>query len=271
MLITSRVTFDIDTGRVLARDCYDYDGPLELACGASAAQTAAQQNEANLSNSLMSDFSTVFGQNQNILGSITQAFQPIIAAGPNQQGFSPAELTSMQTQATDATSQGAQNAQIAAAAKNATTGGSNLPSGVQEQIQASLNNSAAQENAREQGAITQANYATGRQNFFNAVGGDVSASQGLEGAASNFAGQTNSANQAALAGADQIAAANRAWEAPVFGLLGSALGVATGNPAALLGGISSLAGGGNTGNVAQGSLPIGPAFGSGLTLPTLSS
>lgn len=185
-------------------------------CGASPSQVAAQQNEANLSNSLMQDFSTVFGQNQNILGSITQAFQPIITAGPNQQGFSPAELTSMQSQATDATSQAAQNAQIAAAAKNATTGGSNLPSGVQAQIQASLNNSAGQENAREQAGITQANYATGRQNFFNAVGGDVSASQGLEGAASNFANTSNSANQSAMEGATQITQANQAWMAPVW-------------------------------------------------------
>lgn len=65
-------------------------------CGASSAQTAAQQQEANLAtsegnfyNTMTQDFNQVFGENQNILQSITSAMSPIIAAGPNQQGFSP--------------------------------------------------------------------------------------------------------------------------------------------------------------------------------------
>lgn len=235
MRISTKVIIEIATGRVLERESCDYFGPLELACGSTAAQQSAQANEATLANSetsfynsLQQDFSQVFGQNENIMQSLNSAFQPIISAGVNQQGFSPAELTAMQTQASDLTTTGAQNAQIAAAAKNATTGGSQIPSGAQQQIGAMINESAANENAQQQGQITQANYATGRQNFFNAEQGLVSGTEGLESAAAGFSGAAsgagnaaNAGNQAALEGATAIEQANDAWYAPLMGAIGS--------------------------------------------------
>lgn len=211
-------------------------------CGATSEQKTAQANEASLAasetsfyNSMTSDFAKIFSQNENILGSLTTAFEPILAAGPNQQGFSKPELTAMQTQASDLTTQGANNAQIAAAAKNATTGGSDIPSGAQEQINAMINQSAASAGATAQENITQANYATGRANFDQAATALDQGVAATEGASSGFAGATSGAGNAAatgdstsMEGANAIQAANDAWMGPVFGMIGSIGGAALG-------------------------------------------
>lgn len=163
------------------------------------------------------------------------AFEPIIAAGPNQEGYSPAELTAMRTGASDAVAQGGQNAQIAANARAAASGDASIPSGAQQQISAQINTAAGNENAREQEGITEQDYATGRQNFFTAAEGLPGAINTIEGATSNFgntaAGNTNAATGAAsssMQGATDIANANNSWMGPVFGMIGSLGGAALG-------------------------------------------
>lgn len=213
-------------------------------CGASAEQKEAQAREAELAASqkkvydmMAEHYGTIFGQNQEILKSLRAAFEPIIAKGPNQEGFSKEELTAMRTGASDATSGYAQQAQIAANARSAAAGGSDLPSGSREQISAMINESAGNELSREENEITQKNYATGRDNFFNAnqalqggVGNLTNASSGFANSVSGSGSTATTGAQASMEGATEIQQANSAWMGPVFGAIGSLGAAALGKP-----------------------------------------
>lgn len=205
-------------------------------CGASQDQKDAQAAEAALTRQTMEQSKTIFAQNQSILKSISDAFTPIVAAGVNQEGYSPAELAAMRTMAADTTAQGAQQAQVAAGARAAATGGEAvIPSGAQQQINAMINSSAANENARLQTGITSDDYATGRQNFFAAEGALAGAPVGLEGAATNAAAEGVNAADTYMKGATTVKQANSGWVSSLTGLIGGLGGAALGNPA-LLGG-----------------------------------
>jgi hypothetical protein len=222
----------------------------------------------NFTNLMAQDFATIFGQNQAILGSLKTALEPIISAGPNQTGFSAPEEAAMRTQASDAITQGTQNAQIAANAKEAAAGGGGafVPSGANQQIGEMVNTQGAIANANQQENITQANYATGRQNFNTAIGELVGGAEGLAGASSGFGGAVSGSENAAtgaasssMEGATQIQQANSSWMAPVMGAIGAIGGAALGGPlgASLGSSLGNSLGGGNT------NLPLGPGFGSG--------
>ena len=216
-------------------------------CGSSQQMQDAQAQEAAnasasaaFSKMLSQDFGTVFGQNQAILGSLTSALEPIISAGPNQTGFSAPEEAAMRTQASDAITQGTQNAQIAANAKEAAAGGGSafVPSGANQQIGEMVNTQGAIANANQQENITQANYATGRQNFTNAISELTGSAAQLESGMSGFAGATSGSENAttgaassSLEGANTINQANNAWIGDLTGMIGSLGGAALGNPA----------------------------------------
>lgn len=231
MRISTKIVVDIESGRILAREGYEYSGRLELACGATSAQKESQQQQTDLATQMNQDFTKEFGQNQAILGSLTTALQPIITAGPNQQGFSPAELTALNSQAANSTAIGAQNASVAAANKEATAGGGSvaIPSGANEQINAMVNNSAAQNLSNEQSQITQANYNTGRQNFFTAEGDLASAPGNLENPTTASGNAATNSNTAAMNAATQIQQANDQWVGDLFGAIGGLGGAALGH------------------------------------------
>lgn len=201
-------------------------------CGATQSQKDAEAAQAKLANEMSKDYAITFGQNQEILASLRSALQPIIAAGPNQQGFAPAELSALRTEATDLNARGAQNAEVAASAKAATAGGGNaaIPSGAQEQIGAMVNESAAQSLANQQLTITGEDYATGRQNFFAAEGALAGQAGQLENPATAAGSAASGANTEWMNAATQIQQANDAWMAPLGGMIGSLGGAALGNP-----------------------------------------
>jgi hypothetical protein len=198
-------------------------------CGATPAQEQLSAEQAQFYETLTSAFNEVFPEQQQILASLTSEFSPILAAGPNQPGFSAAEEAAMRTQASDLTAQGAQQAAVGLGAKEATMGGSEaIPSGANLQLEAGLRSSAENENAREQGLITQENYATDRANFLNAAEalGGVAGMQNPTG----FGSTATGAGSAAESTMNDIATENSAWMGPVFGMLGGMGAAALGNP-----------------------------------------
>jgi hypothetical protein len=102
MRITTKIVLDIERGRILAHDWYDYDGPVEKCCGGSAiapqqeqAATQSVQEQQELMQMLQqySGASTPFWMNQlqnglpfmNNLqnfssGTLAQSFQPAQAS-----------------------------------------------------------------------------------------------------------------------------------------------------------------------------------------------
>lgn len=192
-------------------------------CGSSSEQQAAYQADTTLSNTIMSDMNLNFAENAQILDSLKGASEPIVAAGPYQFGYNPAETQALRSQASDLTTKGAQDAEIASGAKMATAGGgtSLLPSGAEAAIGAGINANAAFQNSQQQQQITEAGYEQGNKNFNTAETVLAEAPGALENPITGMANAAVGANNSTSSEANAITAANQAWMAPLAGLVGS--------------------------------------------------
>src|SRR5690242_2392867 len=140
-------------------------------CGSSSEQNQVNQAQIGFYNALTQNYKTTFGQNQAILNELQSSLAPIIAAGPNQQGFSQGELTALDTQATDASAQNYKQASQALNERFAAAGGNQfIPSGAQEQLNSELATSSLNNLTNNRLGITEKGFDVGRQNFTNAVG-----------------------------------------------------------------------------------------------------
>src|SRR5215469_4581360 len=106
-----------------------------LVCGPSQQQKNLEAEQASFTATLQQDYAQTFAQNQEILANLNSVLQPIVNAGPNQQGFSPQETAALSTQAIESNAQGYNQAiQAAMSRENAAGGGREfLPSGVNAQ------------------------------------------------------------------------------------------------------------------------------------------
>jgi hypothetical protein len=198
-------------------------------CGPSSQQNQLAAEQASFYGTLQQGYSQMFSGQTNILSSLQKSFAPILEAGINQYGFSPAEDSALRSQATSGTA-----SQYAAAARAsnenvAAVGGGNqfLPSGTQAEIAGQNANTAAGLESSEQLGITQAGYAQGRQNYLAAAGG-------LQGAASTYnptglAGAANTSGQDAFSSASINYQENQQALQQIGGLVGGgAMGLMTG-------------------------------------------
>lgn len=209
---------------------FNYDGPIDLCCGATSAQNTAQQSQASFANQTQQQASSVFGNDSSVFNDLTNTFAPTLAAGPNQQGYSAAQLSNLNSQAITDTGQAYKNAKYAVGESEAAQGGGNNPdvgTGGKTATDLGIATSAAQQTSSELGQIQQADYAQGLQNYDTAA-------QDLEGAANVFNTTANVDNSANTSGEDaattanQIATQNNSWIQGVTGALGGIAGAATG-------------------------------------------
>lgn len=141
-------------------------------CGPGQSQQELAASQATLAHTLQQSFNSRFAGQDAILGKLNSALTPILAAGPNQQGFNPAELSALNSQALNTTAANYASAARAAGGELAGRGGdSGLQSGVDSQIKATLASKAAQQLSGEELGITNANYETGRANYTQALAG----------------------------------------------------------------------------------------------------
>lgn len=219
--VTTSISWDIDSWAVLAHEHFVYRGPMEYACGATGAQQELQTSQINFYNEMTSQYATEFQNNQQILGALTQSFEPILSAGINQQGFSQAELNNLNSQATTGTGQNYANASAALARAQGAQGGGNayVPSGEKSAQAAGLATSAAQQESGLESQIQEQDYATGRQNYLEAASilGGV-ASQDNPAA---FAQAATGAGSAASTTANEVAQESNSWMGLVSGALGA--------------------------------------------------
>lgn len=212
-------------------------------CGPSAAQSSLSASQSNFFNQLQSSYGTEFAGQNAILSSLNSAFQPILAGGINQQGFSAGESAALNTGAINNSAAAYRNAAQATNEQLAGRGGGNayLPSGTNAAIQAGLASNAAGNLANQENQITQANYAQGRQNFLSAAGALSNAANIYNPNAA--AGQATQAGSSAFNSATQIYNQGNQW----IGALGGALGGATNAfGGAIGGGLADSAMGSNT-------------------------
>ena len=195
-------------------------------CGSTSEENDVSKEQADFYKTLTSEYSTIFGQNQAIIGSLTSQFTPILAAGPGQQGFSSQENTALNTQNTETVATDYAQAQKATAQILAARGGGNtmLPSSVSSNLLAQNANAAAATRAEGANKITMANYAQGYQNWNTAA--NVLGSTASLINPNSYSSSASTAGSDAATSAHQIAQDNFApWGAAV-GALGSVAGAA---------------------------------------------
>lgn len=197
-------------------------------CGPSSQQTSITDEQQNFFKTLNDEYTNIFGENQAIVGALTQAFTPILQAGPSQTGFAPGQVNALNTQATEKTATDYAQAQKATAQILAAKGGGDtfLPSSVNANILAQNANAAAGERATLQNQNTLANYQQGYQNW-NTAASVLGNTAGLVNPTS-YAGQVSTAGTNAAGSAAQMASEQFAPWGAAIGALGSVGGMAAG-------------------------------------------
>ena len=232
-------------------------GQVAWCKGASSQQTDLANSQQNFYNTLSSDYSQQFANQNAILSTLQSSLNPIVQAGPNQFGFSTAETNNLNAQALQGTGQQYNNASKALGAQQAAQGGGNayLPTGAQSAQQAGLAAGAANQASNQLLGIQQAGYQQGHNNYEAAIGqlGGVAGMYNPTG----YAGSANQAGGVANSEANEVTQLNNA--ASPWNLVGGILGGAAGAGLdAFTGGLGGMAAG-SLGNVFAG----GNANGSG--------
>ena len=144
---------------------YEYEGPVALCKGDDTAK-AAEQQQMNFNSQLMAIFQQQFAKQSAVLDFLKGKLQPMI---DKPTGYSPEALTTMRTSATDTLSDAYQNAQRALQNKEFTQGGRDLPSGINDQIDAALLTAEAKDKANAQNTITLNDENLKQSNYWNAM------------------------------------------------------------------------------------------------------
>ncbi len=189
--------------------------------GPTAAQTNLQGEQAAFYQTATQEASTTFGEDQSLLSQMTKAYEPILAKGPNQQGFSTPELQSLNAQAVGGTAQNYnQAAKAVGQAQGAEGGGTNpLTGGAQQAEKEQVAESAAQTESGQEQQITQADYQQG-YNEWQQAGQELGVVSGQLNPTA-YQGGATSAGSAEGTTANQIASEDNSWINAAIGAAGS--------------------------------------------------
>jgi hypothetical protein len=195
-------------------------------CGATQSQTDLENQQAAFYQQATQEATTTYGEDQALLQQMQSVYDPILAKGPNQKGFSTEEEQGLNAQAVEGT---AENYAGAAKSVNenlaAEGGGTNpLPSGGQEQLKEQVAESAAQTESSEEEQIQQADYAEGSRQFGQATAAleDVSGQYNPTA----YSGAATGAGSAASTTANDIAEQSNSWVNAAIGAAGQIGGAA---------------------------------------------
>jgi hypothetical protein len=190
-----------------------------------------QTEQADFYRTQIQAYNSAYKNFSDIQTRLNAQFQPIIAKGPNQFGFSDEELNNLNTLATEGTARGYAKASQAlrenVAALGNGTSNINLTSGGMAQTQEQLASAAASSTAEQKLGIRQAGYAQGAAEYGAAVAGEEDLAAGWN---PNAFGQTTiGAGKSAADLATTITSEqNSAWNA-ALGALGGIAGAAAKN------------------------------------------
>lgn len=196
-------------------------------CGANKKQQAIGQSQTDLFKTMAAQGQQVFGNSSTVFNDLLNSYAPIVAAGPNQEGFSAPEKAALDSQAITNTGNDYRNASTAVKESESAVGGGNvaLPGGARIGTDLSIADSAAAQTSGELNEINQADYATGRQNFFTAASG-LAGSTNVFNPATSLEGATVNAGSAAANTENEIASQDNSWMSAVAGGLGKIAGSA---------------------------------------------
>jgi hypothetical protein len=227
-----------------------YDGDFEQCKGDDTAKKSEQlslqnqQQQMAFSAHLQSIFDAQYKDQKQILDYIKGKLMPQI---DNPQGYSDASLAAQRTGASDTISSNYQHAQQALNTQRFAMGGRDIPSGIDDQLTASLDNSEAQDKAGAQNQITQNNEDLKQRNYWNALG--VLQGTGAQFAPQSYAAEATGAGNGASGAGNSVANLSQAYKASQGGFwssftnsLGSTLGKTLGGGNAGAGGGTGVGG-----------------------------
>jgi hypothetical protein len=199
-------------------------------CGSSPQQNTLQDEQMQFYQQASTEAQQTYGEDQALLQQITSVYAPILAKGPNQEGFSVAEKANLNAQATEGTAQNYAGAAKAVGESQAAEGGGNIamPTGGQQQLQAEVAAASAGTQSQEENQITQADYQEGGQLFAQAGSALSTASGQLS--PTSYTNAATGAGNAAENTANQINTENNSWINAAIGAAGAVGGAAMGNP-----------------------------------------
>jgi hypothetical protein len=200
-------------------------------CGPSGAQSQLQDEEMSFLQTQQNAYSTAYGKFSDISDRLNAQFAPIIAKGPNQEGFNDQEKTMLNTQATEGTANEYAKAKTALQEDLASEGGggdsTNLTSGHSDELRQELLSGGAAEESREKQQILQADYTQGYNEYNSAVEGEEAVAGGWN--PNSFAASEEGAAGTANNEANTIAAQQNTVWTSVLGALGGVAGQVVGN------------------------------------------
>jgi len=237
--VYTKIVIDLASSEILEKEGFWYEGPVDMACGASQQEKDIFQMQKSAYATLQDQASQIFGASSKIFSDLTSAFEPILAAGPGQEGYTVPQKAALESRAITQTGEAYRHAQQAAGERIAASGGGQavLPAGSTAALQARIAAEGAGATAEQLSNIDLQSAERGRQNWLSAAGV-------LSGAPSVFNPATGAAEAGTQAGgaaagtAKSITQANQSWMQPVAGILGGIAGAAT---AGLTGGMSAAA------------------------------
>ena len=196
-------------------------------CGSTSQQNQIEGEQQSSFSNMNAEAQQVFGENSALYSNLLSAFEPILKAGPDQQGFSAPELSARDSEATNQTAAEYQKASAAVRGANAGEGGGNvaIPSGVESAEEGQVANAAAGEESQLQNNILQSDYDTGRANYEGAVGGLLNAGS-VFNPSESLNSESTGAGTAAANTANQIAQANFSPWGAALGAVGGLAGAA---------------------------------------------
>jgi hypothetical protein len=188
-------------------------------CGSTGAQQQLQAQQLDAYKQSQDMLREEFGHQQAIYGPMAAKFQSIFDAGPSQKGFSAGESQDLETQVIEGTAGNYANAAKAVNEHIAAEGGTGgMANGAADELRLSTANSAAQEKTREETQLTEANYATGRQQWQNAASGLLDIASGENPV--NYENASTAAGGAASTTAEDIAKEQNSWINAAMGIAG---------------------------------------------------
>ncbi len=202
--------------------------------GATAEQKDLAKKQAQFFDTMTQQQNQQFAGQTAILDSLRRVQQPIVEAGPNQEGFNQATKNILNTQAIEGTANEYKKVSQARREQMAARGDV-VPSGVDEKQLNEIATAGAQDAATKRLQIAQANYDRGWTNFNNASAAMSGNAQiynpiGTSGAATGAGGLASQS-------ADTVQKANAAgsWGSVLGGIVGGGLQAFTGGFGGALG------------------------------------
>lgn len=198
--------------------------------GPTSTQEQLQTEEANFYATQIDAYQNAYKNFSTLQNTLNAQFAPILAKGPNQFGFSDAEVANLNSIATQGTAtnygKAKQALQESIAAEGGGTSNVNLTGGGSAQLQEELASEAASTQSQEEEQIQQAGYQQGQTEWNEAVAGEEDLAAGWN--PNSFAGSANSSATVANTEANTIEQEQNSLWSPIIGALGGVAGAAAG-------------------------------------------